>query len=105
MVFLSLITRPSSITDCKQETALSIFLSIRSSLGQKKTGNIKMIHHFCIGLRRFKTFDPLLWNFLEETQLCPVWGNFKNEQTCFSSLFVEKMTEKSYCKTKTAILK
>lgn len=32
MVFLSLITRPSSITDCKQETALSIFLSMSSSL-------------------------------------------------------------------------
>lgn len=35
MVFLSLITRPSSITDCIRETALSMFLSIRSSLDWK----------------------------------------------------------------------
>lgn len=36
IVFLSLITRPSSIMDCIRETALSILLSIRSSLDSKR---------------------------------------------------------------------
>lgn len=37
---------------------------------------------------------PLLWNFPQETPLCPVWGNLKKEQTAFSSVFMEKKMRK-----------
>lgn len=36
---------------------------------------------------------PLLWHFLQQTQLCPGWGNLKNEQTGFSSLCGEDEEE------------
>lgn len=82
MVFLSLITRPSSITDCKQETALSILLSMRSSLDQK--GNIILLHFILFA--QIENILPPSLKFSTRDTIMPQWSNLKNEQTGFSSL-------------------